>query len=247
MFRLDDRVAIVTGASSGLGEQFARALSAAGASVVVGARRADRLDALVAELGDGIAVQCDVTSAADRAALVECAMNRFGRVDVLVNNAGIAQSRPALDETIEDLRDVMDTNLTAAFALSCSVAPIMMSQGEGSIINVASLSWSRSLDRYALASYAASKGALVALTRELACQWGSTGVRVNSIAPAFFPSALSGWLEDKSLVAWIGQHTALGRPGRREELDGTLLYLAGGASSYVTGQVLVVDGGWTTY
>ena len=141
----------------------------------------------------------------------------------------------------------METNLVAVFALCRDVTPQMMDRGDGSIINIASVSWIRSLDRYGLASYRASKAAVVALTRELAAQWGRDGIRVNAITPAWFPSDMSGWLEDTDLVAWIAERTAVGRPGQHAELDGTLIYLASDASRYVTGQTLVVDGGWTAY
>jgi NAD(P)-dependent dehydrogenase (short-subunit alcohol dehydrogenase family) len=246
-FDIAGRVAIITGASTGLGEQFARAMHAAGAHVVLAARRIELVEEVVAHLGGGLAVRCDVTDAGDRAALVESALRAHGHIDVLVNNAGTAQAQPAIDESIDGLRAVMETNLNAVFALCQLAAPSMIERGAGSIVNIASLSYARSVDRYALAAYAASKGAVVALTRELAAQWGSDGVRVNAIAPAFFPSNLSGWLRDPEQVEWISGHTALGRPGRREELDGTLLYLASDASSYVTGQTIVVDGGWTVY
>jgi NAD(P)-dependent dehydrogenase (short-subunit alcohol dehydrogenase family) len=246
-FDISGRVAIITGASTGLGEQFARAMHAAGAHVVLAARRVELVEKVVAELGGGLAVRCDVTDAQDREGLVDAALRAHGHIDVLVNNAGVADAQPAMDESIAGLRSVMETNLHAVFALCQLAEPSMIERGAGSIVNIASLSYARSLDRYALASYAASKGAVVALTRELAAQWGRDGVRVNAIAPAFFPSNLSGWLQDPAQVDWISGRTALRRPGRREELDGTLLYLASDASSYVTGQTLVVDGGWTVY
>jgi NAD(P)-dependent dehydrogenase (short-subunit alcohol dehydrogenase family) len=122
----------------------------------------------------------------------------------------------------------------------------MLQQGRGSIVNIASPSATVSLDRYGLAGYAASKGAVVALTRELAAQWAGRGVRVNALSPSFFPSNTTGWLADPDQVAWISQRAPIGRPPRPDELDGPLLFLASDASSYVTGQNLIVDGGWTT-
>jgi NAD(P)-dependent dehydrogenase (short-subunit alcohol dehydrogenase family) len=194
-----------------------------------------------------MAVRCDVRKAEDRAALVAAVLERHGRIDILVNNAGVAFSGPAEEEDLERVRSLIDTNLTAVFGLSQSVAPHMFEQGGGVIVNIASPAATTSLDRYGLAGYAASKGGVVALTRELAAQWGRRGVRVNAIAPHFFPSATSGHLQDPELVAWLEARSPLGRTARIDEIDGPLLFLCSDASSYVTGQVLVVDGGWTVY
>jgi NAD(P)-dependent dehydrogenase (short-subunit alcohol dehydrogenase family) len=178
---------------------------------------------------------------------VEAALERYGRIDILVNNAGVAFSAPAEDEDIERVRTLVETNLLAVFAMAQLVAPHMFEQGGGTIVNIASPSATTSLDRYPLAGYAASKGGVVALTRELAAQWGRRGVRVNAIAPHFFPAATDGYLEDPELVRWLTARLPLGRTARIEELDGPLLFLCSDASSYVTGQTLVVDGGWTVY
>jgi NAD(P)-dependent dehydrogenase (short-subunit alcohol dehydrogenase family) len=244
--RLDDRVAVITGASTGLGERFARVLHAAGAAVVLAARRAEPITTLAAELGEAHPVRCDVRDPDDRAGLVEAALDRYGRIDVLVNNAGIAHSAPAEDEDLATVRDLVDTNTLGLFGLTQLVGRHMLQRGRGSIVNIASPSATTSLDRYALAGYAASKGAVVALTRELAAQWAGRGVRVNALSPCFFPSNTSGWLKDPDQVAWISQRAPIGRPPRPEELDGPLLFLASDASSYITGQNLIVDGGWTT-
>jgi len=244
---LDGRVAVVTGTSSGLGAQFAKALDAAGARVVLASRR-NETDLLLAEkLHDSLAVRCDVRSPEDRAALVAATIERHGRIDILVNNAGVAFSGPAEDEDIERFKSLVDTNLTAVLALSQLVAPHMFAQGGGVIVNIASPSATTSLDRYPLAGYAASKGGVVALTRELAAQWGRRGIRVNAISPHFFPAATDGYLQDPELVAWLTERLPLGRTARIEELDGPLLFLCSDASSYITGQTLVVDGGWTVY
>jgi NAD(P)-dependent dehydrogenase (short-subunit alcohol dehydrogenase family) len=244
---LDGRVAVVTGTSSGLGAQFAKALDAAGARVVLASRRHEADLALAATLHEALAVQCDVREPADRAALVAAAVERHGRVDILVNNAGVAFSGPAEDEDIARFQGLLDTNLVAVLALSQLVAPYMFDQGGGVIVNIASPSATTSLQRYPLAGYAASKGGVVALTRELAAQWGRRGVRVNAIAPHFFPAATDGYLQDPDLVAWLTDRLPLGRTARIEELDGPLLFLCSDASSFVTGQTLVVDGGWTVY
>lgn len=176
---------------------------------------------------------------------MRAATNRFGQIDILVNNAGVAYSGPAEEESPEHLRDLIDTNLTAVFGLTQLVGRQMLARRSGVIVNIASPSAAVSLDRYGLAGYGATKAGVVALTRELAYQWGGRGVRVNALAPSFFPSATTGWLEDPDQVAWISANTPLGRPPRPGELDGPLLFLASDASSYVTGQTLYVDGGWT--
>ena len=247
MTALKGRVAIVTGTSSGLGRRFAEVLDSAGARVVLASRRHEADRDLAARLQDALPVACDVRSAADREALVQAAIGRFGQIDILVNNAGVAYAGPAEDESPEHVQDLIDTNLTALFALTQLAARHMLAAGNGVIVNIASPSAAISLDRYGLAGYGATKAGVVALTRELAFQWGGRGVRVNALAPSFFPSATTGWLADPDQVAWISANAPLGRPPRPDELDGPLLFLASDASSYVTGQTLYVDGGWTCH
>jgi NAD(P)-dependent dehydrogenase (short-subunit alcohol dehydrogenase family) len=244
-FRLDGQVAIVTGASSGLGVRFAEVLHAAGASVVVAARRLDRLEALVERLPGAVAVACDVAVDADLEALVAITLERFSRIDVLVNNAGISNVMPAEDEPIDEFRRVIDVNLNALFLLSQLVGRQMLVQRSGSIINVSSILGLVASAPIKQASYTASKGAVVNLTREMAVEWARKGVRVNAIAPGWFPSEMTEemWADEGSMN-FVRRNAPMGRVGEIHELDGALLFLASSASSYVTGQTLAVDGGW---
>jgi NAD(P)-dependent dehydrogenase (short-subunit alcohol dehydrogenase family) len=248
LFGLTDRVAVVTGASSGLGDRFARVLHRAGASVVAAARRRDRLDALAAELPGVVPVQVDVTDAADLDRLVQTTVDRFGRVDVLVNNAGGGSSGPAEDEVLDDFVATLHLNVVGLFELSRLIGRHMLDAGRGSIVNVASVFGLVSAWPLPNGGYVAAKGAVVSLTRELGCQWADRGVRVNALAPGFFPSeAMDPALADESFAAYVRRHCPMRRPGGVHELDGALLFLASDASTYVTGQVLTVDGGWTAH
>ena len=247
LFDLTGKVAVVTGASSGLGARWAQVLGAAGAHVVVAARRSVELAAVGASIPGSLVVVGDVTLEEDRRRVVDETMQRFGTIDVLVNNAGIAASAPAMETTVDDFRTMLEADLTAVFALTRLAARPMVDAGRGSIINNASLGAERSLDRYPLAAYSSAKAGLVALTRSLAAEWGRHGVRVNAVGPAFFPTATSGFLQDPDQVRWIEGHNALKRTARLDELDGTIVFLASDASTFVTGQHLLVDGGWSVY
>src|SRR4051794_34968405 len=244
---LAGHVVIVTGASSGLGAQLARSLAAAGALPVLAARRADRLAELAAALPDAMTVPCDVTEAEDRERLVDAVMERHGRIDGLVNNAGMGATGPALQLGVEDFARVLNLNLTAPFALSCLVAQAMRAGGDGgrSIVNVASVMGLRSLGEVPDAAYVASKAGIIGLTRELASQWGRYEIRVNAVAPGFFASEMTAELgpDAESFPAWLTAQTPLRRGGREGELDAAIKFLLGRASSFVTGQVLGVDGG----
>lgn len=246
LYRLDGKVCIVTGASSGFGDRFARVLSAAGAKVVVAARRRDRLDELAAELPDALAIQCDVSSDDQCKKLIDESIARYGRVDVLVNNAGITDAvHPAEEANIDLFRKVVDVNLNSCFLLSALAAQDMLTRQEGSIINVASVHGLVASAPNLQPAYAASKAGLVNLTRELAVQWAKRGIRVNVLCPGYFETELTQVMfDDEKSSSWIARNASMGRGGTPEELDGALLFLASGASSYVTGVPLPVDGGW---
>ena len=246
-FRLDDKVVLITGASSGLGARFARVASAAGATVVVAARRAERLAELVDELDDAHAVEVDLTAPGGPEACVARSIELSGRIDVLINNAGISQVAPALDFSTEDFRHEIEIDLVAPFALARDVARDAITNGRpASIINIGSILGEVGGGKLRVPGYAAAKGGLHNLTRELASQWGRKGVRVNAIAPGWFETEMNdAMFSEGGGQAYMEAGAAMGRPGIEGELDGAMLYLASDASSFVTGHVLQVSGGWT--
>jgi NAD(P)-dependent dehydrogenase (short-subunit alcohol dehydrogenase family) len=246
---LTGKVVLVTGASSGLGAQLARALSAAGGTPVLTARRAELLAELAAELPGAQAIPCDVTSEEEREQLVLAVLARHGRIDGLVNNAGMGATAPALRTSAETFARVLELNLVAPYALSRLVAARMRDSGSdghaGAIVNVASVMGVRSLGEIPDAAYVASKAGLIGLTRELASQWGRYGIRVNAVAPGFFASEMTAELgaDADSFPDWLTTQTPLRRGGRPGELDEAILFLLGQGSTFVTGHVLTVDGG----
>lgn len=247
-FRLDGRVAIVTGASSGLGVAFAQALAEAGANVVLGARRTEKLNAtaeLVEKTGrQALVVTCDVSKPADCDALIASAMKVFGRVDILVNNAGIGTAIPATRETPDEFRQVLDINLMGAYWMSQAFARAVTNGG--SIVNISSVLGLRT-GGLPQAAYSSSKAGLLGLTRDLAAQWTSRkGIRVNAIAPGFFPSEMSDQLP-KETIEMVKQFTPAGRLGDPMELAATLVWLVSDAASYVTGATIPVDGGFVMH
>jgi NAD(P)-dependent dehydrogenase (short-subunit alcohol dehydrogenase family) len=224
-------------------------LSAAGAKVVLVARRRDRLEELSGELDDALPVAQDLAKVDEVGAAVDQALEHYGRVDVLVNNAGMVDVHPAEEEPLEEFRKVIDVNLVAPFALSQHAARAMLNGGGGgAIVNVASVLGLVGVGQIPQAGYAASKGGIVNLTRELSAQWSRKGVRVNAIAPGWFESEMTAdmFSEEGKGHEWVARRAPMKRHGREGELDGALLFLASDASSYVTGHVLAVDGGWTS-
>jgi NAD(P)-dependent dehydrogenase (short-subunit alcohol dehydrogenase family) len=245
-FRLTDQVAIVTGASSGLGVDFARALSEAGASVVLGARRADRLaevaGAIRAAGGQALAVQADVSDPDSCTALAEAAMAEYGRIDILVNNAGVGTAVPATRETPEEFRAVVDVNLNGSYWMAQACGRRM--QPGSSIVNISSILGLTS-GGLPQAAYSATKAAIIGLTRDLATQWtGRKGIRVNAIAPGFFKSEMTDQYPPGYLDS-MNHRMLIPRMGNGLECAATLIWLVSPAGGYVTGQTIIVDGGVT--
>jgi NAD(P)-dependent dehydrogenase (short-subunit alcohol dehydrogenase family) len=243
-FRLTGRVAIVTGASSGLGVAFAHALSDAGAAVVLGARRADRLASVAAAItaggGQALSAPVDVADPASCTSLAETAMAEYGRIDILVNNAGIGTAYPASRETPEQFRSVIDINLNGSYWMAQACGKHM--QPGSSIVNISSV---LALTTAGLpqAAYSASKAGLIGLTRDLATQWtGRKGIRVNAIAPGYFPTEMTDQYAPGYLDS-MRSRMVVPRMGRLEECAATLIWLVSPAGGYVTGQTIVVDGG----
>jgi NAD(P)-dependent dehydrogenase (short-subunit alcohol dehydrogenase family) len=245
-FRLDGRVVVITGASSGLGAGFAHAVAAVGGQLVLAARREDRLKALAEDLrATGATVITQVTDVSDPqacAALVETTVAQLGGVDVLVNNAGIGGAVPATREAPEAFQAVLDVNLLGTFLMAQACARVMAPGS--SIVNVASV-LGLVASRFPQAAYSASKAGVIGLTRDLAQQWsGRKGIRVNVLCPGYFLTEMTEGDSDK-LTSVVTDNTMLGRFGVQSELDSALLFLAAPASAYVTGTVLTVDGGLT--
>lgn len=249
LFDLAGKTAIVTGGSRGIGKEMAEGLAEAGANVMLCARRAEWLDETVNEFaGRGFSVAgkvCDVSKAEDVEAVVAETAEKFGSVDILVNNAGISWGAMPEEMTQEQWQKVIDVNLTGCFLMAQAAGRKMLEQKSGSIINIASISGiTSSANGPFYAGYVASKAGLIGLTRELAASWGRRGVRVNAIAPGFFHSRLADAVID-IYERSIQENNVIPRIGNEGELKGVAVFLASEASSYITGQTIVVDGGMT--
>ena len=250
LFDLTGKVAIVTGGGTGLGRQMAGALAEMGADIVICGRKTEALDSAAAELTAlgvrALGQRCDVTKPDEVRALVNRTKAEFGRIDILVNNAWRAWVAPVATMPLEQWRRVLDVNMTGSFLCAQAAGNVMIEQGGGKIINIASTAglggaMPEVLDSIA---YNASKGGLINFTRDLAVKWGRHKINVNAIAPGWFPSQLSSGVVEK----WgerLARNTPLGRLGGEDDLKGAIVYLASRASDHVTGQVLVVDGGQT--
>jgi len=251
IFDLTGKVALVTGASSGLGIQFAKALANQGADIAITARRADRLEKVKQEI-EAIGVKClmvtcDVGKTEEIVAMVGKVKSHFGKIDIFVNNAGVGKVYPAETQTDDEWRSIIDINLNSVYYAAREVGKVMIAQKYGKIINIGSLHSSVGMMGSPITAYCASKGGLLMLTKALANEWAKHGITVNAIGPAYFPSEMTqAVIEDEAFMGAVKAYCPMGRVGRDGELDGAVVYFACDASSYTTGQILTVDGGWTT-
>jgi len=249
-FNIQGQTAIVTGASSGLGLTFAEALAECGANVILAARRIERLeqlsDTLTRKYGTkAIPIKTDVSQEPDVLRMVKTAVEHFGSLEIMVNNAGIASVSPSVDMSAEEWKKVIDVNLTGVFLCARTAAREMIKKNYGKIVNIASI-YGAVGDVFHAAPYYASKGAVINLTRAFAIEWAQYKINVNAIAPGFFPSEMTEQVfKDENALKHILSRTPLGRTGEPSDLKAVLLYLASPASNYVTGQTIFVDGGWT--
>jgi len=249
LFDLSGRAAIVTGASRGLGQTFARALAKAGADVAITSRTLESLRPFQVELESmgrrAVPLALDVRDEASIREMADAAQRAFGKIDILVNNAGCNVRKPAADVTWQDWNLVLDTNLRGAFFVAQAVARHMLPRGSGRIINIGSVT---SVFGYAgLGPYGASRGGIRQLTMSLADDWGPHGITVNCLAPGWFKTAQNSVMyDDPEWVAYLIDRIPLKRPGRPDDLEGSIVFLASDASAYITGQTLLVDGGITT-
>lgn len=246
LFDLQGRVAVVTGASSGLGARLGRALGEAGARVALVARRRDRLEKLAEEIG-GVAIACDLLDPQQLTAVIPQVVETLGGPEILVNVAGNRFGREgAEDETLETIEQSLGLNLVAPLRLSQAVFPHMVAAGRGSIVYVTSIGGRVGVPSIPQAAYAASKMGLQGLTVELAVQWARHSIRVNAIAPGFFRSEITDSLyDDEKGQKWLRRNTPLPFDGSVDDFVGATLWLVSDAGRYVTGQTVVIDGGWT--
>ena len=246
VFRLDGKIALVTGASSGIGAQTVKLFSSLGAKVIAAARREDRLQDLANQYPNVMAVKCDVGVEADCKNVVDTVINEFGKIDILINNAGISDPIPALEEDLDQFKRVIQIDLISCFHLAQLCAQHMETQESGgAIVNVASIHGFVGSSPNNQPGYTAAKGGLINLTRELALEWARHGIRVNAIAPGYISTELTDeMIAGESGRKWIERNTPMRRPGEVNELDGAMLLLASDAGSYITGETIAIDGGW---
>ena len=246
VFRLDGKIALVTGASSGIGAQTVKLFSSLGAKVIAAARREDRLQDLANQYPNVMAVKCDVGVEADCKNLVDTIINEYGKIDILINNAGISDPIPALEEDLDLFKRVIQIDLISCFHLAQLCAQHMETQESGgAIVNVASIHGFVGSSPNNQPGYTAAKGGLINLTRELALEWARHGIRVNAIAPGYITTELTDeMIAGESGRKWIERNTPMRRPGEVNELDGAMLLLASDAGSYITGETIAIDGGW---
>lgn len=249
-FEIKGQTAIMTGASSGLGVVFAETLAECGVNLVIAARRYERLVKLAEDLSGKynvkvIPVKTDVSQEDQVINMVKTAIEKFGSLEILVNNAGTVCLSPSVDMSLEEWRKVIDVNLTGVFLCARTAAREMIKKKYGKIVNIASI-YGAVGDIFPTAPYYASKGAVINLTRSLAIEWAPYKINVNAIAPGFFPSEMTTSIfQDEKALKYILSRTPLGRTGEPLDLKAALIYLASPASNYVTGQTIFVDGGWT--
>jgi NAD(P)-dependent dehydrogenase (short-subunit alcohol dehydrogenase family) len=249
LFDLTGKVAIVTGTSRGLGQYFARALAKAGADLVITSRQLSRLTEFKEEIESlgrkALAVQLDVLSQSNIENMVQTVLKEYGKIDILVNNAGLNIRKPSLEVSGPDWDTVLDTNLKGSFFCSQAVTKQMMKQKSGRIINIGSCTCLFGME--GIAAYSASRGAILAVTRSLAAEWGKFGITVNVLAPGWFKTEQNAKLyQNQQWVDYINERIPLHRPGEPHDLDGAVVFLASDASKYMTGQMMMVDGGFTT-
>ncbi len=248
LFDLTGKVALITGGSRGLGEEMAEGLAEAGASLMLLARREQWLTPTLAKMKENgfpcHGTICDVAQPGEVRAAVEETIETYGQLDILINNAGVSWGAPPEDMPLDKWQMVLDVNLTGAFLFSQAAAKYMIRQKYGRIINVASISGLRGSLGLQTAGYVASKGGLIALTRDLAASWADHNIRVNAIAPGFFPSRMTEKVLPK-MQDYLTNRVPLRRAGLPGELKGVAVFLAADASNYITGQTIVVDGGVT--
>jgi len=249
LFDLSGRVAIITGGSVGLGRQMAGGLAEMGANLVLCARKKERCEQAAEELkqhgGRPLALACDVKNPDQIREVVEQTVSHFGRIDILINNAGTSWGAPVEDMRLEHWNKVIETNLTGTFLFSQAVGKFMVPQRRGKIINIASVAGIRGAPpEFPAIGYHASKGGVIAFTKDLACKWGMHNIQVNAIAPGWFPTHMSEVVIERNREAFL-KKIPLGRFGGNHDLKGAAVFLASDASDFVTGHVLVVDGGQT--